>query len=88
MDGLEFDRLRVGLRRGLQRLKEQLLFAVDGDLNADEVKEAISAGKAKVTEYDAIAKKLKGDDTKEKEFEKDFRKQMTSVRESLAKLAK
>lgn len=87
MESLEFKELMVGFNRALQRTKEQLLFAVDGDLNANDFKKAISAGKEKMKEYEAAVKKLAGEETKLRQFEDRYGKQIRAVRESLEKLA-
>ncbi len=86
MDSLEYKKLLVAFGEGLMRLTEQLESAVDGELSKGDVRASVAAARSKLAQYEEFLSRFGEDTGKRQDFEKQFTKRLSEIRESLTQL--
>lgn len=87
MDSVRYSEIVVAFGRGLRRLAEGVEAAADGELEGDERKHAIRAGREKLAEYEALIANIARDSqVLERQFVKRFDDDVSLIRESLTRI--
>lgn len=86
MESLEFKKLMTGFGDRLRRIEENLLMAVDDEIDDEDKEQAIADGKAKMKEHAQILDLLAKEPVKKGQFVARYDELVESIRASLKKL--
>jgi hypothetical protein len=87
MDSLTYKRLANALDDGLREVNEQLEIAMLGELDADEVQEAVGAARRKIADYEESLSRFGDDAGKRDSFVERFAQPLDYMRRALTQLS-